>query len=137
MKDCTVCVSLSSLSEHCYVKSLILIFRGTSGRLAEGQERPSTRVLACRLKTNRMHRLCIYLFIEGLYPSPFLSLKALSAIGTLISSFVPSPLHRVTSGLFSLNQTLHKLNTIQKHAHLTNIKYINIIRKLVPSVLLL
>ena len=40
--------------------------------------------------------------------------------------------HRVTSGLFNVsNLTTVKINT--KHAHYTNVTYINIIRTLVPS----
>ena len=59
----------------------------------------------------------IYLFIEGLKPS--------------------QP-HRVTPGLFT-NSNLTQVEYNTKHAHFTftNIKHINIIRKLVPFVLLI
>ena len=47
--------------------------------------------------------------------------------------------HTGSSQGFSLVQILHKLDYLEyntKHAHYTNIKHINIIRKVVPSVLL-
>ena len=65
----------------------------------------------------------IYLFIEGLQPC--------------------QP-HRITSGLFTnwnmaqvaYNKHLDYMEYNTKHAHHANVKHINIIRKLVPSVLL-
>ena len=47
----------------------------------------------------------------------------------------PSQPHRVTSGLFN-NSSLTEVEYNTKHAHLTHVKHINIIRMVVPSVLL-
>ena len=54
----------------------------------------------------------------------------------LLKAYKPSQPHRVTSGLCTKsNLTEVEYNT--KHAHFPNKKYINIIRKLVPSVIAL
>ena len=55
----------------------------------------------------------------------------------LLKAYVIAPVKCTGSPWgFSLDQILYKLNTIQKHAQYRNVKHINIIRKLVPSVLL-
>ena len=55
-----------------------------------------------------------------------------------IQDLRPRQPHRLTSGLLTINQILHTLNTIQnmRYAHFSNVKHINIIQKLAPSVLL-